>query len=164
MKLEQRMQQPVVKVGVDDDLGRAAQLLWEHDCGALVVVDIEGKLAGMVTDRDLCMAAWTRGLPLSAIPVRTAMASNVVRCRASDSDEDAARLMASHQIRRLPIVDADDRPLGLVALADLARAAATARDPAAARRVTETLAAVSRRREAEPARAVGKTATSSAGG
>ncbi len=165
MKLEQRIQQPVVKVGADDDLHRAAQLLWEHDCGALVVVDIEGKLVGMLTDRDICMAAWSRGLPLSSIPVRTAMATHVVRCRASDSDEDAARLMASHQVRRLPIVDADDRPLGLVALADLARAAATARDPAAARRITETLAAVSRRREAgTAAKAVRKTAANSAGG
>ncbi len=149
MKLDQRMSQPVIKIQADDDLNRAAQLLWEHDCGALVVVDREGKLVGMLTDRDICMAAYIQGLPLAAIGVRVAMSDSVVRCRASDSDEDAARLMATHQLRRLPIVDADDRPLGVVALSDLAHAAADSRDQAAPRRVVEALAAVTKRRDAD---------------
>ena len=50
-------------------LARAAQLMWDHDFGALPVVDADGRLVGMITDRDICMAAYLRGQPLHDISV-----------------------------------------------------------------------------------------------
>lgn len=61
----------------DDSLAQAARVLWEHDCGALIVTDTEKHPIGMLTDRDVCMAAYTRGLPLHAMNVRVAMSTEV---------------------------------------------------------------------------------------
>jgi Mg/Co/Ni transporter MgtE len=52
-----------------DNLQRAAQIMWESDCGVVPVVDRDGRLVGMITDRDICMAAYTQGKPLSHIGV-----------------------------------------------------------------------------------------------
>jgi CBS domain-containing protein len=146
MKIEQWMSRPVVAIGLDADLNRAAQLMWEQNCGAVVVVDGDGKLAGIVTDRDTCMAAYTQGKPLSAIPVQVAMARDVIRCHSDESESEVMHRMAEHQVRRLPVVDDDDRPVGVISLTDLARAAAAAaRRPdgaTAPRQLTESLAAV----------------------
>src|SRR5690349_16562501 len=59
----------VVTCSPNDTLHRAAQIMWERDCGAVPVVDAAGRVAGIVTDRDLAMGAFTQGLPLVAIPV-----------------------------------------------------------------------------------------------
>jgi len=59
---------------VDDSVERAAQIMWEHDCGAVPVVDADERLVGIVTDRDVCMAAYTRGDSLQAIAVSGVMA------------------------------------------------------------------------------------------
>src|SRR5688572_27915885 len=126
MKIEQWMSRPAVAVGLDADLNRAAQLMWEQNCGAVVVVDGDGKLAGILTDRDACMAAYTQGRPLSSIAVQIAMARDVVRCHADESESEVMHRMAEHQVRRLPVVDDDDRPIGVISLTDLARAAAAA--------------------------------------
>jgi CBS domain-containing protein len=104
----------------DDSLNRAAQVMWERDCGVVPVVDADGKLVGVVTDRDLCMACYTRGLPLSALRVGDAMATEPCVCEANDSIGHAVRLMAERQVRRLPVVEGG-RLVGIVALADLAR-------------------------------------------
>ena len=60
-----------------DHLTRAAQIMWERDCGAVPVIDDAGKLAGIVTDRDICMAAYTQGRALHEIPVANAMSKSV---------------------------------------------------------------------------------------
>lgn len=151
MKLEQWMSRPVVTVGIDDDLELAARRMWDGDCGVVAVVDHEGRLAGMLTDRDICMAAWTQGRTLKEIGVSSAMAREVVRLRRDDRILDAERLMATNQVRRVPIVDDDDRPVGLISLADLARVSANRRvGDTAALRFTETFAAVSARRAQLP--------------
>jgi len=155
MKIEQWMRQPVVAIGLDADLNRAAQLMWEQNCGAVVVVDPDGKLAGIVTDRDTCMAAYTQGRTLSSIPVQVAMARDVVRCHADESETEVMHRMAEHQVRRLAVVDDDDRPIGVISLTDLARAAAAAaRRPEGAtapRQLTESFAAVTHSQYADRA-------------
>lgn len=121
MKVFELMTRPVVTCRVEDSTQRAAQLMWEHDCGALPVVDVDGKLVGVITDRDICMSAHLHGTPLAAIGVGEAMAHQVYTCRAGDSLEAAEHLMTRHQIRRLPIVDDANRPIGFLSLGDIAR-------------------------------------------
>jgi CBS domain-containing protein len=103
----------------DDPLNRAAQVMWELDCGAVPVTDADGKIVGMITDRDICMAAYTRGQALDSMNVSSAMSTNVVSCTPEDSLGHAVRLMAERQVRRIPVVDSE-RIVGFLALADVA--------------------------------------------
>ena len=149
MRLNEVMTQPVVYCPDSATLDHAAYLMWEHDCGIIPVVDEQGRLTGVVTDRDICMSAYTQGLPLSAIPVTTAMARTVVASHEEDSVESAEQLMQDNQIRRLPVIDNEGRPAGMVSLNDLARHVAQARRSVSDRELVQTLAAICRPRMAD---------------
>jgi CBS domain-containing protein len=128
-----------------DTLERAAQLMWEHDCGALPVVDESHHVVGVVTDRDVCMGAYTRGAPLASIAVDDVMARRPKTCASDDRLSTAESVLRENRIRRVPVVDDEGYLVGILSLSDLARRAA--RDRPAARRVTPeevviTLAAV----------------------
>lgn len=120
MRARELMSYPAVTVHVNDTLATAAHQMWERDCGAIGVVNDEGKLTSIITDRDICMAAYTQGKTLEDMLVNSAMAKHVVSAHADQSVEELERLMAEHQIRRIPIVDSDHRPIGMVSMADLA--------------------------------------------
>jgi signal-transduction protein with cAMP-binding, CBS, and nucleotidyltransferase domain len=77
----------------------------------------------MITDRDLCMAAYTQGRPLSEITVQSVMAQNVCSCRGSDSLVTALKILQQNQLHRLPVLDADDHLMGMLSLTDVAREA-----------------------------------------
>jgi CBS-domain-containing membrane protein len=104
-----------------DSLERAAQIMWENDCGCVPVLDDASKIAGIVTDRDVCMAAYTRGAPLHALGVASAMARDVATCRPGDTLETALRTMRARQVRRLPVLDPDGGIAGLISLTDVVR-------------------------------------------
>ncbi|HEU5179763.1 MAG TPA: CBS domain-containing protein [Candidatus Polarisedimenticolia bacterium] len=123
MRIEKVMHRPVVTVKSDDHLGNAARLMWEEDCGVLPVVDAEDRVIAMITDRDVCMAAYTQGRPLESIPVSSAMSSQLFAVRATDAVEVAEREMGEKQVRRLPVLDTDGRVLGILSVNDLAREA-----------------------------------------
>jgi CBS domain-containing protein len=151
MKAKSLMTPNVAACHPDDPMAEAARIMWEHDCGVVPVVDAEGRPVGIVTDRDLCMASYTRNEPLSRMPVRDVMAKEVHCCRVDDDEGAVHAAMRAYQVRRLPIVDADGRLAGIVSLNDLALQAATNRTPVSAKRqreVARTLTEVSRHREA----------------
>jgi CBS domain-containing protein len=150
MQLREIMSTPVVTCRTEDNLNAAAKLMWDHDIGSLPVVDNDGRTAGMITDRDICMAAYTRGGPLADISVWDAMAKQVFSCHPDDSLEAAERLMSDKQIRRVPVVDADDRPMAMLSLNDVARHTAAARKRNGLdRELTQTLAAICQPRPRE---------------
>jgi CBS domain-containing protein len=102
-----------------DSLAHAAKLLWDHDCGMLIVTDTEGRPLGVLTDRDICMAAYTRGLPLERIIVADSM-SRTVHCVDVDAPvTELAAVLAEHQIRRVPVLE-HGKVVGLASLADIA--------------------------------------------
>lgn len=123
MKVEQIMSRPAVTCSVTDTANRAAQLMWEADIGCVVVLEADGKLAGIITDRDLCMAAYTRGAALSQIGVGEVMTRSVAVVREDDRLGMAEALMRSKKVRRLPVVDTKDKVVGLLSLNDVARTA-----------------------------------------
>lgn len=104
-----------------DSLHRAAQLLWDTNCGSVPVMDPGGKLVGMLTDRDICMASFTQSRPLSATQVDSAMSRVVYTCAPTDSILRAMDIMSVRQVRRVPIVHENGKLAGIVALADIAR-------------------------------------------
>lgn len=126
MRVEQLMTRPVQYCRPGDSLARAAQLMWDHDCGCLPVCASDGAshVVGVITDRDVCMCALFHNAPLADLRVAEAMAKQVTACRASDSLADAEALMRDARIRRLPVVDADGALVGMISLADLAQEAA----------------------------------------
>ena len=143
MLIEDLMSRPARTCRLSDTLERAAQQMWDHDCGALPVVGDDGILLGMITDRDISMAAFTQGLRLADIPVESAMAKEIFHCRPDDPIEAAERLMSTRRIRRVPVVDERGRPVGLLSLDDLARnAAGSSNQDGLDRRVVQTLAAI----------------------
>lgn len=142
MHIKDIMSFPVVTCAATAMAEEAARLMWENDCGIVPVVDDDGHLSGAITDRDVCMAAYTQGMPLAAIPVTGVMARDVVAAHVHDSIESVESLMRATQIRRVPILDRDDRLVGIVSLNDLARLAARTHRNGVDRELVKTMAAV----------------------
>jgi CBS domain-containing protein len=120
IQVQELMRRDPVSCWATDSISRAAQIMWEHDCGTVPVVDSEGKVIGIITDRDICMATYTRGQPPVAITVEATMSKDVRVVSPADSLEDVTRLMSEHQVRRLPVTEGG-RLVGMFAVADLAR-------------------------------------------
>lgn len=146
MRARDLMSYPALTCHVNDPLTVPANLMWDHDCGIVPVVNDEGKLTSVITDRDICMAAYTQGRALSDLLVNAAMSGHVITATADVSVEDVERLMAQHQVRRIPIVDADGKPIGIVSMADVAIAAAQPGTHLREGRLVATLASIERPR------------------
>jgi len=106
----------------EDNLATAAGIMWECDCGAVPVLSREGRLVGVITDRDICIAVGTRKTVASDIPVSEVMSGKVVSCRARDGAKDALRVMRDAQIRRLPVLDEKGSLKGIISVNDIIRA------------------------------------------
>jgi CBS domain-containing protein len=154
MTVDSLMTRTVAACREDQPVSVAAKLMWDCDCGSVPVVDGEGRVIGMITDRDICMAAWMQNRPPSNIPVWEAMSREVYTCAPSETVAAAERLMCSRQVRRLPVVDEEHRLVGILSLADLVRQVQRAGGPAAQvvpAEVAATLAEICQPREAMPA-------------
>jgi CBS domain-containing protein len=123
MKVKEVMIREVKTCRAGDDLNRAAQIMWEFDCGTVPVVDEAGSVKGMITDRDVCMAAYTKGRRLESIQVRSAMSAEVATCSPDDTLEGALSIMKKARVRRLPVTDRGGRLVGILSMNDLAREA-----------------------------------------
>jgi predicted transcriptional regulator len=95
---------------------------------------------------DTCMAAYTRGAPLRAIPVASTMAREVFTCGPDDELAVVEREMSRHQIRRMPVIDMHGQPIGMISLNDIARASQAA-NSVSTKEVASTLAAICAPRE-----------------
>ena len=147
MKVADLMTRDVRSCTIHDSLNAAARIMWDHDCGCAPVVDAHGKLAGIVTDRDICMAAYTQGAPLDAISVERVMSPKVISCARTDDLEAAHRLMRTHEIHRIPVVDSRGKPIGILSLSDVINHWHGDRAAEMAVEITATFAAIRRRRE-----------------
>jgi CBS domain-containing protein len=107
----------------DDSVVKAAQLMKDKDIGSVLVVEDEEtrKLVGIVTDRDLALEIVAEGRDPQVTKVQDVMTYNVVTCRAEDSVQEVMDVMAEYQLRRMPVVDHEDRVVGIIAQADVAR-------------------------------------------
>lgn len=132
MKVQDLMSMSIVTCSANDTLESVAKKLWDHDCGCLPVVDREGRPIAMITDRDLCMAAYTTGRPLAALRVAAAMSKGLVTCRPQEDLGAVARRMAKRAVRRAPVIDTGGKLVGLLSLNDFATAIAEHELPAVA--------------------------------
>jgi CBS domain-containing protein len=100
----------------------AARLMDEEDVGSLPVVDEAERLIGIVTDRDVAVRVVARGLDSDTTEVGEVASRDVVALTPDHNLDDALRLMAQEQVRRVPVVAAENRLVGMVAQADVAQA------------------------------------------
>lgn len=140
MRVRQLMTSPAIVCSGHDSLEHAANLLWDHDCGSLAVVGDDGTVQAQITDRDVCMCAYTRGARLADLTVADAMSHGVVVCRPQDELAAAADTMRQRRVRRLPVVDEVGKPIGMLSLGDLARHALA--DPQVGSETIRTLDAI----------------------
>jgi CBS domain-containing protein len=154
MNASDLMTKAVKACNVDDNLQRAAQIMWENDVGVVPVVDADLHVVGMITDRDICMAAYIQGTPLWRIPVSSAMARKVYGVGEGEPVAAVEALMRRVQVRRVPVLDGDGRLKGLLSMNDLARHAhrsgARRADGLSGDSIVQTLAAVSEPHAAPP--------------
>lgn len=127
------------------NLAEAAALMWNKDCGVLPVVD-DGRLTGIITDRDICIAAGTRGRGTADMAVKDVATRGVQACAPDDGMHVALAIMRRAKVRRLPVVNAAGKVEGVIALNDIVLAAERPQWPINYEEIMETLKAISEHR------------------
>lgn len=120
MKVSDIMTGHVVTVNQKDPITAAARLMKRHNLGALPVCDDSGKLRGLVTDRDIVTRCVAMDYDPADTQLREIMTRGVLTCKSTDDVEKAVSAMGREQVRRIPVTE-DGKPVGMIALADIAR-------------------------------------------
>lgn len=160
MKVNHVMTYDVDTCRPDTNLSMAAMQMWKGDFGILPVLQDGGKVVGVITDRDICMAAATKHRDPATIRVKEVISGQVYACSPDTDIQRALKIMKRRQVRRLPIINADDRKLaGILSINDLAlKAKADGKGELSAQDVEDTLRAICAHRRfapvAEPAQPV----------
>ena len=144
MRVDELMTKNVECCRSEDPISRAAQIMWDRDCGIVPVVDDDGRVIALLTDRDICMATYTKNRAPSDIRVGEVASSTVYSVAPDDTLDIAERVMAEQQVHRLPVVDNRGRIAGVLSINDLASHAGAAMrtDGLSHHSVVELLAAI----------------------
>ena len=119
MKLRDVMTNPVVRIHPDETVAVAARTLTHYNIGVLPVCGNDGRICGLVTDRDLVTRCLASGRSPATTAVREVMTNKVIAAEPDMDAAAAAGLMGREQIRRLPVLE-NGRLCGMVSLGDLA--------------------------------------------
>jgi CBS domain-containing protein len=131
MQVQEIMSRGVEVTDPNTTIRDVARLMRADNLGALPVCD-GNRLIGMVTDRDIVTRAVAEDRSGGNTAVREVMSEDLCYCFEDDDERRAAQIMAEHQVRRLPVLDHENRLVGVLALADLARSGTEAADEAVA--------------------------------
>src|SRR4051794_7045544 len=104
MRIEDLMTHAVHTCFPQDTLEQVAHEMWDCDTGCLVVIDNYRRPIGMITDRDIAMAAYTQGVPLRNLRASTAMSTEVITCYPGTTVRELESKMQQAQIRRVPVI------------------------------------------------------------
>ena len=121
MKVKEAMHIGVESALPTTPVAQVAKMMAEHDIGAVPIVDPDG-MHGIVTDRDIACRAFANGKSPSEITAKEIMTESPIYCRETEEVDDAVHLMENKQIRRLPVLDQDDKLVGMLSLGDIAHA------------------------------------------
>ncbi|MFL6722484.1 MAG: CBS domain-containing protein [Sphingomonas sp.] len=121
MKVSEVMTRDVQTVSPDQPVQEAASFMLRADAGSIPVTD-GGRLIGMITDRDIAVRGIAKGYGPET-PVRELMTDDIIIAREDDDVEEIASRMSEAQVRRLPVIDSQERLCGIVSLGDLSREA-----------------------------------------
>ena len=127
--------------GVDNNLAEAAELLWTNNCGALPVLDEQGKPIGMVPDRDICIAIGTRNLRPSEVKVGQVSIWRLFSCTPEHDVHAALATMKAEKVRRLAVLH-EGALAGILSLTDIALHATKRQGDLSDADVADTLKAI----------------------
>ena len=119
MKVKDVMTHDVKTCTPDTNLAATAMIMWENDCGIVPVVHSDGKVIGMITDRDICMAVATKNRTTSDVAVSEVFTGNLYACTPDDDIRDALKVMRTERVRRLPVINAYGMLEGILSLNDV---------------------------------------------
>jgi CBS domain-containing protein len=143
MKVQDIMTKEVFYCDPGTNAAVAAELMWIRNCGALPVVGDGGRVAGIVTDRDLFIALGTNNRSAGDLPVGTLMEKELSTCAPGDDIRVALKIMGQRQVQRLPVVDTAGALKGILSLDDIVLRADT--DVLSSEDVLTTIKAIWRR-------------------
>lgn len=121
MKIREVMTNPVIRINAEETVEVAARTLAHYNIGALMICGNDGRLRGVVTDRDIVTRCIAAGRNPGTVKVSQIMSGSVVGITPDMDTEDAAEIMGRRQIRRLPVLE-NEKLCGMISLGDLARA------------------------------------------
>jgi len=101
------------------NLGSATELMWTANCGFLPVESAEGKVIGVITDRDVCIALGTRNRPAGEVTVGEVISDKLYSCKPEDEVQVALKTMAETQVHRLPVVAQNGTLVGILSMDDV---------------------------------------------
>ena len=127
MKLREVMTNPVIRIHPDESVAVAARTLTHYNIGILPVCGGDGRVCGLITDRDIVTRCLAAGRSPANTPVRDVMTKGIISVRPDMDTALAASLMGREQIRRLPVME-NGKLCGMVSLGDLAVQNETAYD------------------------------------
>jgi CBS domain-containing protein len=119
MKIRDIMTEPVMTCVPEASLATAARLMQDADCGTVPVVDSRGRLAGIVTDRDICLAVAASNRSAINITVHEVMTHKVLSAQVDDDVLKALATMKGSRVRRLPVRDDAGQVVGIVSIEDV---------------------------------------------
>jgi CBS domain-containing protein len=119
MKVEDVMTKDVQFCTPDTNLAAAAMQMWDHDCGTIPVVNDNGTAIGMITDRDICIAAATRHRDIAEIRVGELASGELHSCAPNTRLDDALKVFQRARVRRLPVLNDEGKLEGILSLNDI---------------------------------------------
>jgi CBS domain-containing protein len=119
MKIKELMTSEVEACRPTTDLAAVSMTMWRQDCGIVPVIDETRRVLGVVTDRDICMALATRHCRAEELTAQDVMSDRLFLVRPDEEGRVALETMRTQRVRRLPVVDADQRLRGMVSINDL---------------------------------------------
>ncbi len=121
MKVQDVMSKDVACCGNDTSLQDVAAMMVDCDCGEIPVADASGRVVGVITDRDIAVRTVARGLNPLEMVASQSMTVPAITVSPDTTVKECCDELERHQIRRVPVVDASGRCIGIVSLADIAR-------------------------------------------
>jgi CBS domain-containing protein len=119
MKVSEVMTRTPAYCNPETNLGEAVEIMWVCNCGALPVVDTEGRVVSVITDRDICIALGTRNRLASDLTVADVSTQRVISCDANEDISSALTRMAKNKVRRLPVINAQGKLEGILSMDDV---------------------------------------------
>jgi len=125
MKVADAMMRTPASCTAETNLAAAVEILWNRNCGMLPIVNGEGKVTGVITDRDICIALGTRNRRASEITVREVQPEKLFACKPDDDIRTALAIISDAKVRRLPVPDEAGKLQGILSLDDVVLHAAS---------------------------------------
>ncbi len=144
MKVKKIMTKTVEVCGESDALSEACKIMWQKDCGVVPIVNKKLKVVGIITDRDIMVAAFLQNKTVSEINCSEIVSEEIISCTSADKVEDVLKLMKKYQVKRLPVVDEKEILEGIISITDILLSSGD--DKKMRKKVLKTIEAISKPR------------------